>query len=95
MKLNTPEISWHGKEPVLSVDFCKIGSTLKFATAGADNDVKVDRRSVEFNLFSVALVQILVYIISMLSCRYGRYVLIRKAVLKLSSSRIFQDITKQ
>jgi hypothetical protein len=41
MKLTTPEISWHGKQPVLSVDFCKVGCTMRFASAGADNDVKV------------------------------------------------------
>lgn len=46
MKLTTPEISWHGKEPVLSVDFCKIGNTMRLASAGADNDVKVNFRHV-------------------------------------------------
>lgn len=46
MKLNTPEIAWHGKEPVLSVDFCKVGSKWRLASGGADNDVKVRYRSV-------------------------------------------------
>ena len=41
MRLDTPEIAWHGKEPILSVDFSKIGSTWRLASAGADNDVKV------------------------------------------------------
>lgn len=41
MKLDTPEIAWHGKEPILSVDFSKIGSKWRLASAGADNDVKV------------------------------------------------------
>eukprot|EP00123_Amoebidium_parasiticum_P010804 comp20335_c0_seq1/m.25608 comp20335_c0_seq1/g.25608 ORF comp20335_c0_seq1/g.25608 comp20335_c0_seq1/m.25608 type:complete len:760 (-) comp20335_c0_seq1:14-2293(-) len=39
MKAQTLEISWHAKEPILSVDFC--GDRL--ATAGADNDVKMWR----------------------------------------------------
>lgn len=41
MKLDTPEIAWHGKEPILSVDFSKVGSKWRLATAGADNDVKI------------------------------------------------------
>lgn len=41
MRLDTPEIAWHGKEPILSVDFSKIGSTWRLASAGADNDVKI------------------------------------------------------
>ena len=41
MKLDTPEIAWHGKEPILSVDFSKVGSTWRLASAGADKDVKV------------------------------------------------------
>ncbi|KAK3711628.1 hypothetical protein QZH41_014058 [Actinostola sp. cb2023] len=57
MKLTTPEISWHGKEPVLSVDFCKIGSTMKFASAGADNDVKI--WSVSYNQEGKAKVEFL------------------------------------
>lgn len=50
MKLDTPEIAWHGKEPILSVDFSKIGSTWRLASAGADNDVKVESQNVQ-NLF--------------------------------------------
>lgn len=50
MKLNTPEIAWHGKEPVLSVDFGKVGSKWRLASGGADNDVKVRHRSVIENL---------------------------------------------
>ncbi|EDO38692.1 predicted protein, partial [Nematostella vectensis] len=41
MKLVTPEIAWHGKEPVLSVDFCKIGAFSRLASAGADTDIKI------------------------------------------------------
>ena len=41
MRLNTPEIAWHGKEPIFSVDFSKIGSSCRLASAGADKDVKV------------------------------------------------------
>ena len=39
MKVFTPEISWHQKEPIFSVDFCS--STWRLATAGADFTVKV------------------------------------------------------
>lgn len=41
MKLVTPEISWHTKEPVYSVDFQRNGPNWRFATAGADNDVRI------------------------------------------------------
>ena len=41
MKFDTQEIAWHGKEPILSVDFSKVGSKWRLASAGADNDVKV------------------------------------------------------
>ena len=41
MKLDTPEIAWHGKEPILSVDFSKVGSKWRLASAGADKDIKV------------------------------------------------------
>lgn len=44
MKFDTPEIAWHGKEPILSVDFSKVGSKWRLASAGADNDVKVAQR---------------------------------------------------
>lgn len=47
MRLDTPEIAWHGKEPILSVDFSKIGSTWRLASAGADNDVKVGSTNVQ------------------------------------------------
>ena len=45
MKLSTPEIAWHGKEPIFSVDFSKTGPTWRLASAGADNDVKVSLTS--------------------------------------------------
>jgi len=41
MKLDTPEIAWHGKEPILSVDFSKVGSKWRLASAGADKDIKI------------------------------------------------------
>lgn len=47
MKLDTPEIAWHGKKPILSVDFSKVGSKWRLASAGADNDVKI--WSITFN----------------------------------------------
>ena len=50
MRLDTPEIAWHGKEPIWSVDFSKIGSKWRLASAGADNDVKVGSKNV-LNLF--------------------------------------------
>ncbi|XP_066926950.1 chromatin assembly factor 1 subunit B-like [Clytia hemisphaerica] len=39
MKLITPEISWHQKEPIFSVDFCP--ETWKLASCGADFTIKV------------------------------------------------------
>ncbi|XP_074625192.1 chromatin assembly factor 1 subunit B-like [Acropora palmata] len=41
MKLNTPEIAWHEKKPILGIDFSKVGSKCRLASAGADNDVKI------------------------------------------------------
>lgn len=41
MKLFTPEISWHQKEPIFSVDFCP--QTWKLASCGADFTVKIWR----------------------------------------------------
>ena len=41
MKLMTPEIVWHSKEPVFSADFHRNGSNWRLATGGADNDIKV------------------------------------------------------
>ena len=43
MKLFTPEISWHQKEPIFSVDFCP--QTWKLATCGADFTIKVRHKS--------------------------------------------------
>lgn len=42
MKLTTPQIVWHSKEPVFSADFHHSGELWRLATAGADKDVKVD-----------------------------------------------------
>lgn len=41
MKLMTPEIVWHSKEPVFSADFHRRGPNWRLATGGADNDIKV------------------------------------------------------
>ncbi|XP_033104353.1 chromatin assembly factor 1 subunit B-like [Anneissia japonica] len=41
MKLDTPEISWHGRDPVYSVDIQKIGKHTRLATAGADNKIRI------------------------------------------------------
>ncbi|XP_033106334.1 chromatin assembly factor 1 subunit B-like [Anneissia japonica] len=41
MKLDTPEISWHGRDPVYSVDIQKIGKNTRLATAGADNKIRI------------------------------------------------------
>ena len=48
MKLSTPEIVWHGKEPVFSADFHRNGATWRLATGGADHDVKVGGRSDQY-----------------------------------------------
>ena len=42
MKLTTPQIVWHGKEPVFSADFHHSGDLWRLATGGADKDVKVE-----------------------------------------------------
>ena len=44
MKLMTPEIVWHSKEPVFSADFHRRGPNWRLATGGADNDIKVTRK---------------------------------------------------
>lgn len=42
MKCTIPEISWHNREPVLSVDIHSISNEFyKVATAGGDNHVLV------------------------------------------------------
>lgn len=42
MKLTTPQIVWHSKQPVLAADFHKNGPSWRLATGGADNDIKVE-----------------------------------------------------
>lgn len=42
MKLSTPEIVWHSKEPIFTADFHRNGPKWRLATGGADNDVKVN-----------------------------------------------------
>ena len=42
MKLTTPQIVWHSKEPVFSADFHHSGELWRLATGGADKDIKVD-----------------------------------------------------
>ena len=41
MKLITPEIVWHSKEPVYSVDFSVLPSSYRLVSAGADKDIKI------------------------------------------------------
>ena len=42
MKLVTPEISWHGRDPIYSVDFqYKDGEITRLATCGTDSNVIV------------------------------------------------------
>ena len=41
MKFITPEIVWHSKEPVYSVDFSVLPSCYRLASAGADKDIKI------------------------------------------------------
>lgn len=41
MKLITPQIVWHSKQPVFTADFHKNGPNWRLATGGADNDIKV------------------------------------------------------
>jgi WD40 repeat protein len=39
MRVETQQILWNGKEPILSIDFHP--HSMKFATGGSDKDVKV------------------------------------------------------
>ena len=41
MLLTTPEIVWHNKEPIFSVDFHRNEELWRLATGGADHTVKV------------------------------------------------------
>ncbi|CAH0714720.1 unnamed protein product, partial [Brenthis ino] len=44
MKFSIPEISWHNRDPVLSVDFqprCKANEPLRLATGGADTHILI------------------------------------------------------
>lgn len=41
MKVTTPQIVWHSKEPVFSADFHRNGAAWRLVTGGADKDVKV------------------------------------------------------
>ena len=50
MKLMTPEIVWHSKEPVFSADFHRRGPNWRLATGGADNDIKVSRNMRKFTI---------------------------------------------
>ena len=41
MFVTTPEIVWHNKEPVFSIDFHHNGGMCRLASAGSDFSVKV------------------------------------------------------
>ncbi len=41
MFVTTPEIVWHNKEPVFSIDFHRNGGMCRLASAGSDFSVKV------------------------------------------------------
>ena len=42
MKVNTPEISWHAKDPIYSVDFQYVaGDIYRMATCGTDRNIRV------------------------------------------------------
>ena len=41
MKFITPEIVWHSKQPVYSVDFSVNLSSYRLASAGADKEIKI------------------------------------------------------
>ena len=43
MKFTTPEIAWHGRDPIYSVDFQYIkGSIQRLATCGTDRHIRVN-----------------------------------------------------
>ena len=42
MKVVTPEISWHGRDPVYSTDFQRLkGDICRLATCGTDRHIRV------------------------------------------------------
>ena len=42
MHVKTPQISWHGRDPIYSIDFQFLyGSIQRIATGGADKTVRV------------------------------------------------------
>ena len=55
MKLATPEIVWHSKEPLLSADFHRAGPSWRLATGGADNDVKVKLYSILLTVLPIMI----------------------------------------
>ena len=56
MKLCTPEIVWHDKDPIYSVDFHhESGSEWRLASGGTDKHVKVSRAALPCPVLHVPL----------------------------------------
>ena len=61
MFVTTPEIVWHNKEPIFSVDLHHSRGTLRIATAGADHTVKVSFPKINIGIY----IYIIIYIYSL------------------------------
>jgi len=60
MKVKTPEIVWHNKQPVFTVDFHRSGPNWRMVTGGADNEVKVGSHTSETCLIARLMYLILI-----------------------------------
>ena len=62
MFVTTPEIVWHNKEPIFSVDLHHSRGTLRIATAGADHTVKVSFSKINIGIYIYIYIYIYNYI---------------------------------
>ena len=94
MKLTTLEISWHGKEPIFSVDFSSHSKTTRLATCGADFNIRV--RSSFLCLRRCEIIHCDDFKIRITGrFRYGPCVRSKKANQKWISELICHDIQRQ
>ena len=63
MKVDTPEISWHGRDPIYSIDFQQQEGINRVATAGADKTVRVSATCSNLKFRKPNLVDFMIVII--------------------------------
>lgn len=85
MFLRTPEIVWHGKEPVFSLDFQQSGEIWRLASSGADHSIKVKGESRHRNYKPPT------HSFSPFFSRYGRWREEEKTVLIFISCPVWID----